>query len=327
MLFRKNGKIRKSLCLTPAGCCAVLAAGAILVRSLYARNAYEIALSAAGLGLCLIAGIAGAWGAKRLSALEPGWKPPVPFPADTPASPAVGFNAVTGFDQPVPWFFRIHFIVKGRFFPAGDPRYCRVSAETSAPYGGTEAFLPLNFPMSGVFQGQGFCRLRDIFGLFSFPCGVPQFRTIPVSSAPCRKKPFRIDARSGAEDRRTKNSADEERYYMREYAPGDRFRDINWKSSERIDALITRISPDNQDKVSRIEVYFRNFGPAGGLNAGAGLRDLWLMDRAKARLAQFLRSVREEQTRYIFHIRAAQGEWTVTDEAELESFLEELAGL
>jgi hypothetical protein len=185
--------------------------------------------------------------------------------------------------------------------------------------------------MSGVFHGEGACRLRDILGFFSFPCGLVQHRSLAVQSSPCLSKPFRIDAHSGAEDRRNKTANDEERYYMREYAPGDRFRDINWKSSGRIDTLITRISPDNQEKVSRIEVYFRNYLSTGkalrGKGLHAGLEDLWLLDRAKARLAQFLRAVKAEQAAYVFNIRAAQRSWDIKDQDELDRFLEELASL
>jgi hypothetical protein len=135
-------------------------------------------------------------------------------------------------------------------------------------------------------------------------------------------KALRLEALSGAEDRRTKNSSDEERYYMREYTPGDRFRDINWKSSERIDTLITRISPDNQEKVTRIEVHFRNYGPSR-----PSIGEIWLLDRAKARLAWFLRNAKEEKNSFIFSVRAAGGNWEVKDQDEIDAFLEELAAL
>ncbi|MDR0998803.1 MAG: DUF58 domain-containing protein [Treponema sp.] len=315
----------------PAGFAILVFALFILIRSLSSRNAYEIVLSATALGLWIVLYFSGARKARRLAALEPGWKPPAPLSAK-----AVEETLVTGLDIPLPWFFRLHFSVRGRFFPAGGGQGCPVLAETSAPRKGP-ARLSMDFPLSGVFQGEGVCRLRDIFGFFSFPCGLPQRRSLAVRSAPCLKKPFRISAHSGAEDRRNRNASDEERYYMREYAPGDRFRDINWKSSERIDALITRISPDNQEKISRIEVYFRNYGPVGGsgspgLKRGlfknrASLGDLWLLDRAKARLSQFLRSVKEEQAAYIFRVRAAQGVWDIADQDELEACLDELAGL
>jgi hypothetical protein len=174
--------------------------------------------------------------------------------------------------------------------------------------------------MSGVFQGEGFCRLRDIFGFYSFTCGISQHRTIKVRSAPCFGKKLYINAQAGAEDKRTKQSSNEERYYMREYTPGDRFRDINWKSSGKIDALITRISPDNQEKVSRIEVYFRNYGPV----KKPSLEALWLLDRAKARLSHFLRNLMEEQSSYIFHVQTAQGNWEIENTEDLDAFLEEL---
>jgi hypothetical protein len=109
---------------------------------------------------------------------------------------------------------------------------------------------------------------------------------------------------------------------MREYTPGDRFRDINWKSSEKIDSLITRISPDNQEKVSRIEVYFRNYGPSNK----PSLEALWLLDRAKARLSHFLRSLKEQQSSYIFNVRAAGGSWEIEDQEDIDAFLEEIAG-
>jgi hypothetical protein len=336
-----NGALRRlrgfDPVLSPAGFAVLVLSLFILIRSLSSRNAYEIVLSAAALCLWLVLYFTGARKARLLAGLEPGWKPPAPLLAN-----ALEETLITGLAVPVPWFFRLHFAVRGRFFPAGGRQSCPVLAETSAPRKGP-ARLSMDFPLSGTFQGEGSCRLRDIFGFFSFPCGLPQRRSLAVRSAPCRKGSFRISAHSGAEDRRNKSASDEERYYMREYAPGDRFRDINWKSSERIDTLITRISPDNQEKISRIEVHFRNYGPPGRASKGgalksrffksqasksqASLRDLWLLDRAKARLTQFLRSVREEQASYVFHVRAAEGFWDIEDQEDLEAFLDELAGL
>jgi hypothetical protein len=306
---------------TPVGGAVLAVALFILIRSLIARNSYEIVLACTVMLLLLILGVTGAWRARKLKSLEPGWKPPFPMTADSGEQ-----CVITGLDAPVPLFFRLHFIVRGRFSPAGTYKknaVCRVLTETSVPRKETRAYLEFDFPVSGVFQGEGYCRLRDIFGFYSLSCGVTQGRTVKVRSAPCFAKNYHINAQSGAEDRRNKHSSDEERYYMREYTPGDRFRDINWKSSEKIDALITRISPDNQEKVSRIEVYFRNYGPA----KKPSLQALWLLDRAKARLSHFLRSLIEEQSSYVFTVRAAGGSWEIEDTEDLDAFLEELAGL
>jgi len=305
---------------TPMGAAVLVIALVILARSLYFRNSYEMLVSCVILLLMLILGAAGRRRAKKLALLEPGWKPPLPMTACAGEE-----SLITGLGAQVPLFFRMHFLVRGKFSPNFD-NDCPVFAETSTARGEEAAKLSLDFPMSGVFHGSGYCRLRDIFGFFSFSCGVTLQRTINIRSAPCFGKKLQINAQSGAEDRKTKNSTNEERFYMREYTPGDRLRDINWKSSEKIDALITRISPDNQEKVSRIEIYFRNFGPEK-----PSLEALWLLDRAKARLAYFLRSLMDENSSFVFSIRAvannaAQGGWEIEDSEDLEAFLEELAG-
>jgi len=302
---------------TPAGLAVIAIGLVLLIRSLTVRNAYEILISAVITLLWVALCAAGKWGARRLAAMEPNWKPPSPLTANTQEE-----TLITGLGFPVPWFFRLHVIIEGRFFPSGAPEGCPVLLETAVPDRSPSAGLLLSFPMSGVFQGEGSCRLRDIFGFFSFHCGLPQQRTVNIMWPPIVRKQLRVDPQSGAEDRRNKTSDDEERYYMREYAPGDRFRDINWKSSERIDTLITRISPDTHEKTCRIEVYFRNYGPAT-----ASLEELWLLDRAKARLSQFLRLLKESDDKYIFTVYTAQNNWNLETREELEAFLEELSAL
>jgi len=330
------GKPRFRPVFTPIGAAVLVIALVTLARSLYARNSYEMLISCIILLLMLILGIAGRRRAVKLALLEPGWKPPAPMTACAGEE-----SLITGLGAPVPLFFRMHFLVRGKFAPNFD-NDCPVFAETSAARGEEAARLSLDFPMSGIFRGSGYCRLRDIFGFFSFPCGITLQRTINVRSAPCFGKKPQIKAQSGAEDRKTKSSTNEERFYMREYTPGDRLRDINWKSSEKIDALITRISPDNQEKVSRIEVYFRNFGPEK-----PSLEALWLLDRAKARLSYFIRSLMDENSSFVFSVRCAvnsgavnsgavnsgaansgtQGSMEIENSEDLEVFLEQLAGI
>jgi hypothetical protein len=310
------GKPRFRPVFTPIGAALLVIALVILARSLYVRNSYEMLISCVILLVMLILGIAGWRKSKKLALLEPGWKPPFPMTANAGEE-----SLITGLGSSLPLFFRLHFIARGKFSPNSGAD-CPMFAETSVSRGEETARLEMDFPMSGIFHGSGYCKLRDIFGIFSFPCGITLHRTINVRSAPCFGKKTSINAQSGAEDRKTKNSTNEERFYMREYTPGDRLRDINWKSSDKIDALITRISPDNQEKVSRIEIYFRNYGPEN-----PSLEALWLLDRAKARLSYFLRSLMDENSSFIFSVRAAQGDWEIEDSEDLENFLEELAGL
>ena len=303
--------------ITPVGFAVIIVGLILLIRALSVRNAYEILLASVITVLWALLGVIGRWGARRLAAMEPNWKPPSPLTANTQEE-----TLITGLGFPAPWFFRFHVILEGRFFPSGAPDGCSVFLETAVPERSPSANLMLSFPMSGVFQGEGSCRLRDIFGFFSFHCGIPQQRIVNVMCPPTVRKQLRVDPQSGAEDRRSKTSDDEERYYMREYAPGDRFRDINWKSSERIATLITRISPDTHEKTCRIEVYLRNYGPAV-----ASLEELWLLDRAKARLSQFLRLLKESDDKYVFTVYTAQDTWDLETKEEIEAFLEKLAAL
>jgi hypothetical protein len=306
---------------TPMGGAVCIIAIFILVRSLVIRNSYEIVFSSAMLLLILIIAVVGVWKSKKLKLMEAGWIPPFPMTANLKE---VEYTQITGLDGFIPLFFRLHYFVRGRFFPCGSISGNSVLVETSVPRGEVSAKLLLDFPMSGVFKGDGYCCLRDIFGFFSFSCGQPQQRTIKARCTPCFGKKTQINAQTGAEDQRKKPASDIERYYMREYTPGDRFRDINWKSSEKIDTLITRISADNQEKISRIEIYFRNYGP---ILKGESLEALWLLDRAKARLSYFLRSLMEQNSSFIFDVCTANGRYEILNQNDLDTFLEELAGL
>ena len=319
----KKGSFKKPRFLpvfTPIGAAVLLISLIILIRSLVTRNSYEIVITSFILLLLLILCIFGLWKSKKCKDLVPLWKPPYPM---TAASYGGEQTMVSGLDVSVPLFFRLHFIIRGRFYPVGGGAFCAVFTETSIPRGETSVLLKLDFPVSGIFSVEGYCRLRDIFGLFSFSCGLPQQRRVNVRSSPCFGKNIYINAQAGAEDKKHKQTLNEERYYMREYTPGDRLRDINWKSSEKIDMLITRISTDNQEKVSRIEVYFRNFGSVKKLS----LKTLWLLDRAKARLSYFLRTLQDQNPSYIFDVRTGSGRWEIDNSEALDNFFEELAGI
>ena len=330
---RASADARFQFIFSPVGCAVLIISLTGLARSLFLRNSYEIVIFSAALLLMLVLGIIGAWKTWKFKTMEAGWKPPFPMTARSGEE-----TDITGIDprvsgSAIPLFFRLHFFIKGRFFPsggfaagkadtakaAGDS--CAVLVETSVKRGETSAKIPLDFPMSGIFRGDGFCQLRDIFGFFSFNCGRRQQSTVMVRSFPCFGKEPVIKAQTGAEDRRSKPSVDEERYYMREYTPGDRFRDINWKSSEKIDSLITRISTDNQEKITRMEVHLRNYSHESSLEA------LWLLDRAKAQLSYFIRTLLEQNSSFIFDVHSAGKSWEIEDMKDMEEFFEELAGL
>jgi len=349
-----NKNIYKWSGSSPFGALVLFVSLVMLIRSLINRNSYEIAIASAVLFLMLLFLIIGIWKSRKLKNMECGWKPPFPMTAcpvkinnqekkstwESLQNDPERQTLITGLDASIPLFFRLHFLIRGRFYPNGSGKGQSVSIETSVPRNNTSAQVLLDFPVSGVLNGEGFCQLRDIFGFFKFTCGQHQKKTINVRSAPCFGKQTHINAQSGAEDKRNKPASDIERYHMREYTPGDRFRDINWKSSEKIDTLITRISTDNQEKISRIEVHLRNYASAktvikikkdadgkksSEVTQEYSLLQLWLLDRVKARLSYFLRSLMEQNPSFIFDVRSPLKSWEIENIEDLDAFLEELA--
>lgn len=180
----------------------------------------------------------------------------------------------------------------------------------------------LPIALGGQFQGHGYRTLRDIFGMVRFPLPPVLHRTFAVLSAPSRKQiQLRLDPSLGVEEKRTLRSADEERYFMREYAPGDRFRDINWKTSSRLAFLVTRIAPQAQEKTRILPVAFRCFGPSK-----PDLLAVWALDRCKAWLFQFLWTVRREHPEFILRITTPFSEDEISTDEDTERFCEEIVG-
>lgn len=310
--------LRLSFLPLPAGIFALGGGVFLLVRGLGNRNPYELVLGGVILCITVPLFLAGFLAARRLRDTNPGWTPPSPLSAGNGAEPHI----VTGPDGGTPWFFRIHFAVRG-LLELGCGRRLLVSAETT-PGNGYPGEMLIRFPLSGVFHGRGRCVLRDVFGLFAFPCGPQLHRSLPVLPHPHNRRPrLRIDPFSGSEDKQNRRNADEERYHMREYTPGDRYRDINWKVSSRLAQLVTRISPFTQEKTRTVHLEFRSQGPVDRPSLGA----LWILDRVKARLLMFLRALREEHPEYIFRIRTAVGDRDVGTEDELAGFAADLAGM
>jgi len=127
----------------------------------------------------------------------------------------------------------------------------------------------------------------------------------------------------GFEERSVRRSAEEEKYFMREYQPGDRFRDINWKVSSRLQELITRISPVTQEKTRQLAVDFRHFRPEGQ----ESLESVLHLDYLKSWLLAFLRSLKRSDQRLQFRVRTGAGSQVLAAEEDIARFAGELAEL
>ncbi len=216
-------------------------------------------------------------------------------------------------------FFRVHFILHGRLVAGRDAslRYHR-----EIPGSGEVIPTGVKLPLSGVFHVRGALAVKDIFGLTrgALP---PRFeRSIVVRPAPLsdRERP-RVEAQKGDENKSRLKSSDVERYFMREYIPGDRHRDINWKASSRFSELFTRISPVTQEKTKIITVHFR---PYSSMKLDS-LRSVFYLDQCKSALLYFLRAIKQEHTDYQFLVYVGNDVRELNTEEEIDAFSTEIA--
>ncbi len=219
-------------------------------------------------------------------------------------------------------FFRVHFAVSGTL-KVGRKAVLRMRREISFALG-TRHPIGVYFPLCGMFTGTGRFAVRDIFGLSLARFGEEAKRTLAIQPASFTQKSIPLPEPSvGFEETSRKRSSEEEKYFMREYLPGDRFRDINWKVSSRLDELITRISPVTQEKTTILPVVFRNFREKEREN----LDSIMHLNIIKSWLMAFLRAMKQEHPEMHFRITSGAGSWLLQSDEDIERFGWELPGV
>lgn len=199
-------------------------------------------------------------------------------------------------DSKVHLFYRFHYVLRGKQ-RAGRDAVFYVRTEGVSADGRIQT--DLDFPYSGPADLQGKLYIKDIFGLTRSAIGEKQSHRILVQ-APFfpEKPPVRFDSASSMETSRLQVSADEEKYYMREYIPGDRIKDINWKASIRLDELITRISPQAPEESHLISVEVRPYSSA----KKDGPVEILHLNYLKSWVLSFIRAVQRDHPNYRFHV-------------------------
>jgi hypothetical protein len=217
-------------------------------------------------------------------------------------------------------FFRIHFCLRGKL-KVGRNASMAIQREISFAEGGRHP-IDLYFPLCGSFACTARFALRDIFGLSRARFGEQMIRSQPVQPASFTQRSIPVPEPSvGFEETSRKRSSDEEKYYMREYLPGDRFRDINWKVSSRLDELITRISPITQEKTTILPVLLRNLRDG----ESESLESIVHLNIIKSWLMAFLRIMKQEHQEMQFRLTSAGGSWLLQNDEDIERFGWELS--
>lgn len=280
-------------------------------------NPYSFLLASLLLAVTVVLAVVSRLQASRLAAAKIEWDTTAPVYArkteDKHRVTVSGFRAYP--------FFRVHFILNG-VLVAGRSAKLRYHREISGD--GSEIGVPVRFPTSGIFHGRGGLAVKDVFGLTRGTIRLQFERSIVVRPALISDRDTpRVEAQKGDENKSRMKSSDIERYFMREYIPGDRHRDINWKASSRFSEIFTRISPVTQEKTKIITVHFR---PYASMRTDT-LRSVLFLDQCKSALLYFLRSIKKEHSEYQFSVYVGSDVRDLETEEDIDTFATEVASI
>lgn len=288
--------------------------------SISAKNAYGVVISFLGLFAIAVLVALGRLQAQRLHRSQVSWE------VSTPLFARVRDQAQElSIDGPDPFlFFRVHVRLRGRF---------RIANRTSlslfrdvASDSARDIRLPLVFPFCGTIRARGLFYVGDLFGLTRSRFGEPRQFALTIQPAPLVGSEVPpVQATGGDRETSKTKQPDEERYYMREYVPGDRFRDINWKASSRLSELYTRTSPVTQEQTQIVSVYFRHFVPVE--HTRESIERIAHLNYVKSWLIAYLWTVKQEHPDFQFRILTGRGEALVESELDIEALSRSIADL
>lgn len=302
--------------LTFSGSLLFLISVYLLIFSFYTNNPYSFLISIVSLFILILLSFIGRIQANQ--GIQVDWDSTIPLYADQNNKFVVYINKFKRF-----LFYRIHFKVKGSV-KIGKNANIRIHEEVSSD-GQDEIEVSCFFPVCGTFFAKGTLFVKDIFNLTKARFQKEQEQVLKIRPAIVSGiKINNIKAMEGFENTAKQKQADEEKYYQREYMPGDRFRDINWKATSRISKLITKISHITQEKTKTILILFRNFKRDPEKSTRDSIVHLNFL---KSWLMTFLKSVKEENNNYIFNIISGSGSVTLESMEEIELFSAELGSI
>jgi hypothetical protein len=275
-------------------------------------NPYAYLLSLAGLGLLTLLAVAVRLQARRIGDEDISWNSSHRVFAGRGAAPHFLEIRSSGL---LP-FFRIRYLLSGGVFAGGHPLCFHLRSGRYRPGEDGRLELPLSLPHCGTFHASLTVCVEDIFGLTRGQSGIRQTRALPILPGVLgRPARYRI-AERGAEEKNRMKESEVERYYMREYIPGDRFRDINWKASSRGDKLYTRISPVAQEETTTVTICARFYAAERGLSPSL----LALAEHQKSWIISFMLKVREEHPDFLFQLFLNEEEYLLESDEDIERF-------
>ncbi len=285
-------------------------------------DVYRATLGVAALAVTLVLALLSRLQAGRFGDVEVTWDDP-----PSPAARTFGSSHLPALKVSIPgirpwFFFRVHAKVTGTLRSGNGMRF-HVFEDIASP-DVNRIDLPLAVPLPGRLSLRRTIEIRDVFGLSRGSFGSINRRPVSIEAPfPIGPEITRMVAASGEQESTRTTNPEEERYYQREYIPGDRIRDINWKASARLRELVTRISPQTQDQDRTLTVYLRHFAEPGM----ESLESLGHLAYAKGWLAAFMLAVMREESGIRFRVITSGGVSTIDDENGVAVFSREICDL
>ena len=290
----------------------------LMGKAFTSRNPYGWVLAAVVIFLLFILAVAGRLQARRAGKCQVEWDSSLPV-----FSRRSGQHQVLSVeDLRLLPFFRLHFSLRGKM-QVGRDSHLYLSQEASS-HRLERVVLPLSIPLSGILHGKGTLSIKDFFGLTRSRFGDEMLRRIVVRPGLLPNlAPVPVQALDGLENKSKHKESDVERYFMREYIPGDRYRDINWKASSRFNDLFTRIAPVTQEKTHVLSVVLRPYRKP----SRESVQSLAHLNFIKSWLLLFLKSVKQAHSEYQFDVAVGSEKRLLKNQEEIENFSVELSGM
>ena len=305
--------------LTALGTVVLITLGAAFVRAFRTASAYDLAVALIGFAaLAMLTVLVGAQ-LRRFELLERGLA--------LHGRPVAGRHGVpvivTGITGRTALFTRVHAVTNAVL--EQQPGVLMRLRREAATSGGSPVTVRVPTPLSGRIRLHVRTELRDVFSLVRAPFGRPLERAeLVLPGRPVGAREYEVQSYAGAEEHQRHKTADEQRYYMREYTPGDRFRDINWKASSRLSVLLTRVSPHSEKPTTVIQVEIRHYRDS---HSPPSLESVLHLEMLRAWVLWFLRSVSANDSSVRFRIHTAEQVLEAGNDEELGHIAEQLATL
>ncbi len=221
-----------------------------------------------------------------------------------------------------PYFFRYHCVFRGKLCAGKEARFYYFKEASSSMNG--DLNIDFYFPLCGTLSCHSRILVRDILGISRTRIGPTQSKQFVVRPPILEERSYLPNyAATSLESQKNQRQSEEDKYSMREYIPGDRLKDINWKSSIRLGEMITRVSPQSPEPNPLLSIELRNLN----YQKKDTVTSILHLNLLKSWLFSFVLQVHHESPKHRFFIATAKEEYIIENDKDIDNFALDLSKL